>query len=106
MPRYFFNVQEGDELIEDSEGIDLPNVAAVEEECRRIIKSVLNEPGFRDELLPGRSIRIDDASGRTVLVVPFVESDERIESPLEGDEDWAAASSRRHEDRGRIAKGC
>jgi hypothetical protein len=64
-------VQDGNELIQDNEGVELPNIEAVKEECRRIIESVLDEPEFRDQRAPGRSLRITDESGRPVLIMPF-----------------------------------
>jgi hypothetical protein len=72
MPRYFFHVRDGSELIPDPEGVDLPNLDSAADEWRRVVREVLNEDAFRGELLAGRQIEITDALGRLVLLIPFL----------------------------------
>jgi hypothetical protein len=43
MPRYFFNVQNGGELIQDPDGVELPSLELVREECAKVIREVLEE---------------------------------------------------------------
>ena len=71
MPKYFFHVRDHDALIEDQEGIELPGLEAVLEECRRIVQEVLDEEQWRDDLTAGRAFEIVDELGRVVLTVPF-----------------------------------
>jgi hypothetical protein len=71
MPRHFFHVQDGDDVMRDVKGIDLPDRDAVREECSRIIVAVLAEPEFCGERTSGRSFRVEDESGRLVLLFPF-----------------------------------
>jgi hypothetical protein len=74
MPRYFFHVRLGTELILDPEGLDLPEVALSAEDCRQIVETVLADHEFSDLMLADREVIIVDERGDTVLVVPFKET--------------------------------
>ena len=70
LPRYFFHVRDGDELILlDREGLELPN--HVPRECHGLVRRVLNEDPYGAELLPSRQFEIVDEQGRLVLNIPF-----------------------------------
>jgi hypothetical protein len=71
MPRYFFHVRDGDDLILDREGLELPDLDSALEECRSLVRTVLNEDQHRAILSPGRQFEIVDELGRLVLVIPF-----------------------------------
>ena len=71
MPKYFFHVRDHDALIADQEGIELSGPEAVLEECRRIVREVLDEEQWRDDLTAGRRFEIVDELGRVVVTVPF-----------------------------------
>ena len=71
MPKYFFHVRDHDALIADQEGIELSGLEAVLEECRRIVREVLDEEQWRDDLTAGRRFEIVDELGRVVVTVPF-----------------------------------
>jgi hypothetical protein len=43
MPNYFFHVRYGDELIEDPEGMELPNVVAARAEATQAARDILAE---------------------------------------------------------------
>jgi hypothetical protein len=43
MPKYFFHVRNGDELIEDPEGMELPNVVAARAEATQAARDVVAE---------------------------------------------------------------
>ena len=58
MPKYFFHVRDHDALIADQEGIELPGLEAVLEECRRIVREVLDEEQGRDDLTAGRRLKL------------------------------------------------
>jgi hypothetical protein len=72
MPRYFFNVRNGGELIPDPEGVDMPNLDSAADELPRIVREVLNEDAFRGELFADRQIEITDELGRLVLLIPLL----------------------------------
>ena len=71
MPSYYFHLRDKGELILDSEGLKLPDIASARDECRKIVRAVLDEEKWRSEIRPDRQFEIVDDSGRTVLVVPF-----------------------------------
>ena len=71
MPRYFFHVRDGDELILDPEGLELPNHGSVPSACQSLVREVLDEDQYRAELLDGRQFEIVDEQGRLVLIIPF-----------------------------------
>jgi len=72
MPRFFFHVRDGGELIPDPDGVDLPNLGSAADECRRIVREVMNEEPFRSELVADRKFEITDEQGRLALLIPFV----------------------------------
>jgi len=72
MPRYFFHVRDGDELILlDREGLELPNHEFVPSACQSLVREVLDEDQSRAELLDDRQFEIVDEQGRLVLNIPF-----------------------------------
>ena len=70
MPRYFFHVRDGDELILDHEGLELPDPEVLDE-CRSVVREVLHEDEHRAELVAGRQFEIVDELGRLVVTIPF-----------------------------------
>ena len=67
MPRFFFHLRDHENLHEDTEGMDLPNLHAALSETLRSKRELVDEP-------PGRAIlefEITDSSGHTVLKVPI-----------------------------------
>jgi hypothetical protein len=71
MPRYFFHVRDGETVIPDDRGVDLPNLDDALEQCRRVVREVLNETENRDKLTADRQFEIVDELGRLVLTIPF-----------------------------------
>jgi hypothetical protein len=43
MPKYFFHVRNGDELMEDPEGMELPNVVAARVEATQAARDIVAE---------------------------------------------------------------
>ena len=71
MPKYFFHVRHHAGLIEDRDGLELPDLEAVIEECRRIVREVLDEEQWRDDLAADRKFEIVDELGRVAFTIPF-----------------------------------
>ena len=44
MPRFYFNVRDGDTLIADQEGVEMPGKTAAAEEARQAARDLLAEP--------------------------------------------------------------
>ena len=73
MPRYFFNLRGDDLLMEDREGMDLPNLhAALAEVIRARRELTADETG-----LCGLSFEIATREGRVLLTMPVDQSHER-----------------------------
>lgn len=74
MPRYFFNVEDGTN-IPDETGIELPDLAAVRREAVRFSGALLVETKV-DFWNGGRWImRVQDEAGRDVLSLQFIAGD-------------------------------
>jgi len=71
MPRYFFHVRDRGRMIEDKEGIDLPDFEVIEQECRNAIRAVLDDEDWQAEISPLAELHVVDELGRTVMVFPF-----------------------------------
>jgi hypothetical protein len=71
MPIYFFHVRDRGELIADQEGLELPDLHGAIEECRRLVREVLDEEQWRGERTASRTFEIVDELGRVVLTIPF-----------------------------------
>ncbi len=67
---YYFHIRDAFGLVEDTDGIELPDVAALLAEVMRSAK----ELSCDGEAHRGMRFEIADASGRTVLVAPIQES--------------------------------
>jgi hypothetical protein len=67
MPRFFFNIRDGQEVDEDDEGVELPDVEAARAEALATVEEL------RDELRDARDIELEitDEAGRRLLTVPF-----------------------------------
>jgi hypothetical protein len=71
MPRYFFHIRDHGRMIEDEEGIDLPDMETAKDECQRAIRAVLDDDEWRENVSPNAELHVVDELGRTVLIVPF-----------------------------------
>ena len=69
MPRYFFHLRSQATQIEDSEGMELPNLNAALEEVLKVDRDLTADPAGVYSL----EFRITDSSGRTLLKVPLQE---------------------------------
>jgi hypothetical protein len=63
MPKFFFHVRNGDELIEDFEGMDLPNVVAARAEAIQAARDILAEKVRFGGDLKGDLFEIWDENG-------------------------------------------
>jgi hypothetical protein len=70
MPRYFFHLRGEDLLVEDLEGMDLPNLHAALEEVARANRELASEGAG----VGGLAFEVATREGRTLLKVPVEES--------------------------------
>ena len=71
MPRYFLNIRAGDELIEDPDGSDLPDLAAARGEALAGARALLAEKVKTGLLVDGQRFEITDELGAVLDVVPL-----------------------------------
>ena len=72
MGRFYFHLKEGDELIPDEDGTDLPDVAAATREAVLTARELLaNAIKGGKERVP-EALVIADEAGQTLEVVPLV----------------------------------
>lgn len=62
----------GDELVEDVEGIDLPNIAAVEDEALLASREIVAELVRNGLSIGNKRLEIADKNGNIIVVFPFV----------------------------------
>jgi hypothetical protein len=69
MPRFFFNVRDGEHVVRDCEGQELSDLIEGEFEARLAARDMIIEQLEKDESIDGREIEIADASGAVLLTV-------------------------------------
>ena len=72
MPRFFFHVRDGQDL-PDTEGTELPNLAAVRTEALKASGEMLRDNKGRAEFWSGHdwTMNVHDEAGRPVLTLRF-----------------------------------
>ena len=78
MSAYYFHIRDNGVLINDPDGLELPDLDAVRAECKRVVVSVLEEEQMDDQRSANREFQIEDETGRIVLVVPFRSAVSRV----------------------------
>ena len=71
MPKFYFNVRDGDEVIEDREGIDMPCSDAAEAEATQAARELLAEQLKFGSMLDAKEFEILDDKREKVLSLPF-----------------------------------
>ncbi|NLS06963.1 hypothetical protein HGP14_27060 [Rhizobium sp. P32RR-XVIII] len=71
MAKYYFHIRAGDEFVEDDEGIDLPDLAAVHEEAVNSAREVVADLVHRGERIRSMQFEIVDENGDLIAVFPF-----------------------------------
>lgn len=71
MPKYYFHIRSGFELIEDPEGIELPSVLIAKREAEDAAREILSEKVKTGDVVDGQEFEIHDAWGNRLLKVPF-----------------------------------
>ena len=69
MPRYYFHLRNQEDLLEDHEGMDLPDIQAALEEALRVDRDLALEPAG----IYGLEFEITDSAGKPLLKVPVQE---------------------------------
>lgn len=79
MPRFYFDVLDGDSLTRDDTGLEFPNLDAAEDEAARAIADIARDslPKCRGSEL---CVRVRDADGRLALIVTLSMTTRRLDS--------------------------
>ena len=73
MGRYFFHIRDGDRIIEDLEGSELPDLTAAEIEATEVARSLVAMAICSGVEPTGQGFIIEDEQGRHVVAVRFVD---------------------------------
>lgn len=71
MPLYFLNIRDGDDLIEDPDGSNLPNIEAACREAIATARDILASKVRAGEVLDGQVFEITDESGVVRATLPL-----------------------------------
>jgi hypothetical protein len=71
MPRFFFHVRDGDDLTNDLEGTDFPDLESARADARTAAREILAEQIDRQGKLSKQIFEICDEAGRLLATVPF-----------------------------------
>ncbi|MGV3552165.1 DUF6894 family protein [Rhizobium sp.] len=71
MPKFYFHVRDGDQIIRDHEGIDMPGKDAAAAEAKQAARDLLAEQLKFGATLDTRQFEIVDDRGEKVLSLPF-----------------------------------
>ena len=69
MPSYYFHIRDGDRLIEDPDGSELPNLEAARAEAFAAAREAIAEQIRMGKSVGGRSFEIADEAGRVLATV-------------------------------------
>jgi hypothetical protein len=75
VPRYFLNLTDGQQVVEDPEGLELAGEAAAREEASVLARDLIQH---QDGDWSGWTITITDESGRQIDSVPVVEGGDPV----------------------------
>lgn len=71
MPLFYFHIRDGDTLIEDLEGIDLPGLEDARFEALQGARTILAEKVKAGAVIDGQRIEIMDDTGELRAVLPM-----------------------------------
>ena len=74
MPRFYFHIRDGDQLIEDPDGSELPDLEAARAEALEGARTILAEKVRTGALVDGQRFEIVDESGTVRTTLPFREA--------------------------------
>ena len=69
MPRFYFNIRDGDALIEDPDGSDLRDLDVARAEALAAAREILANRLRSNQILDGQRIEITDATGDLLATV-------------------------------------
>jgi hypothetical protein len=73
MVRYFFHIRDGDRIIQDFEGAELPDFAAARTAATQCARSIVAVAICGGGELTGQGLIVEDEQGRCACAVRFVD---------------------------------
>ena len=71
MATYYFHIRNGGSFDEDTLGVDLPNVGAVQNEAFTAARGLIADMVTDGEHISGMRFEVTDENGNVVLILPF-----------------------------------
>jgi hypothetical protein len=71
MTKFFFNIRDHDEYIEDAEGVELPGLGAAREEAISAAREMIADKVLRGEVIDGHVFEVTDETGEILERIPF-----------------------------------
>ena len=71
MPHFYFNIRDGDNYIEDKEGVDLPTPRAALEEAKQAARDLLADRLRHDRTLDQSCFEVNDDLGKCLFTLPI-----------------------------------
>ena len=71
MPLFFFHIRTGEDLDEDTVGVDLPDLDAVRGETAAAMGDMFRDAALTGKPVVGEAFEVTDEDGRPVLRVPL-----------------------------------
>ncbi len=73
MPIFYFHVRDGDRMVEDPDGAELPDLAAARAKAATAIREAVARPASGGRDLGRRRFEITDERGRLLATVAFLD---------------------------------
>jgi hypothetical protein len=71
MTRFFFHIRDGEEYLEDEEGVELPDLDTAHHEAISAAREMISDMVLRGKVINGQAFEIANADGQILKVVPF-----------------------------------
>jgi len=71
MPKYYLHIRDGEQLITDKEGVELPSIVSAKGEAEEAAREILAAKVRSGDIIDGQEFEIHDAWGNKMLAVPF-----------------------------------
>lgn len=71
MAKYYFHIRNGEEFVEDVEGIFMLDIAAVQEEAVKAAREMVADLVIRGQQIDEKRFEVEDEKGDIVLILPF-----------------------------------
>jgi hypothetical protein len=71
MPQYYLHIRDGEQLIKDEEGIELPSIGSAKNEAEDAAREILASKVRAGEIIDDQQFEIHDAWGNRMLTIPF-----------------------------------